>query len=108
MANLNVPPCSRFSGGRIVGFGAADVMVAKGVAVGSEVSFDLAVGVGCAVCTVTVGSSCCVVLTTVGGIDGLDVWFVHCVRISPAQIRIVSEIKLLNGTKFILYSFSNR
>ena len=108
MANLNVPPCSRFSGGRIAGLGVADVMGAKGVAVGSEVSFDLAVEVGCAGCIVAVASGCCAVSTTVGAGDGSDVLFVHCVRTNAAQIRTVNDRKLLNGTNFNLYSFSDR
>ena len=108
MANLNVPPCFMFSGGRIVGLGAADVMVAKGVAVGPEVSFDLAVEVGCAGCMVAVASGCCAVSTTVGAGDGSDVLFVHCVRTNAAQIRTVNDRKLLNGTNFNLYSFSDR
>ena len=83
----------------------ADVMVAKGVAIGSEVSFDLAVGVGC---IVAVASGCCAVSTTVGAGDGSDVLFVHCVRTNAAQIRTVNDRKLLNGTNFNLYSFSDR
>ena len=86
----------------------ADVMVAKGVAIGSEVSFDLAVGVGCAGCIVAVASGCCAVSTTVGVGDGSDVLFVHCVRTNAAQIRTVNDRKLLNGTNFNLYSFSDR
>ena len=108
MANFNVPPRSRFLGGRIAGLGAADVMVAKGVAVGSEVSFDLAVEVGCAGCIVAVASGCCAVSITVGAVDGSGVLFVHCVRTSAAQIRTASDRKLLNGTSFNLYSFSER
>ena len=86
----------------------ADVMVAKSVAIGSEVSFDLAVGVGCAGCIVAVASGCCAVSTTVGAGDGSDVLFVHCVRTNAAQIRTVNDRKLLNGTNFNLYSFSDR
>ena len=52
-------------------------MVAKGVAVGSEVSFDSAVGVGCAGCTVVVGSGCCAVSTTSVGFDASGVSFAH-------------------------------
>jgi len=83
-------------------------MAAKGVDVGSEVSFDLAVGFGCVGCTVVVGPGCCAVSTTVGAVDGSGVSFVHCVRTSAAQIRTASDRKLLNGTNFNLYSFSDR
>ncbi len=83
-------------------------MLAKGVAVGSEVSFDLAVGVGCAGCTVVVGLGCCAVSTTVGAVDVSGVLFVHCIRTSAAHIRTVSDRELLKGTNFNLYSFSDR
>ena len=86
----------------------ADVMVAKGVAIGSEVSFDLAVGVGCAGCIVAVVSGCCAISTTAVGSGLSGVSFVHCVRTSAAQSRTASDRKLLSGTNFNLYSFSDR
>ena len=91
-----------------MGFGVADLIVAKGVAVGPEVSFDLAVGVGFDGCIVAVGSGCCAVSTTAGAVDGSGVSFAHCVRTSAAQIRTASDRKLLNVTNFNLYSFSDR
>ena len=91
-----------------MGLGAADLMVVKGVAVGPEVSFDLAVEVGCAGCTVVVGSGCCAVSATAVGFDVSGVSFAHCVRTRAAQIRTASDRKLLNSTNFNLYSFSDR
>ena len=73
---------------------AAEAMVAKGIGVGSEESFDLLVGAGC---TVEVGSGYWTFSTAVGTGDGSGVLVVHWVRTRAVQIRTVSSSKLRTG-----------
>ena len=82
----------------------AEVIVAKGIGVGSE-SFDLLVGDGC---TVEVGSGYWAVSATVGTGDGSGGFVVHWVRTRVAQIRTVSSVKLRNGSIRQANSFSER
>ena len=83
----------------------AEVIVAKGIGVGSEENFDLLVGAGC---TVEVGSGYWIVSATVGTGDGSGVLAVHWVRTRVAQIRTVSSVKLRNGSVRGANSFSER
>ena len=83
---------------------ATEVMVVKGIGVGSE-SFDLLVGAGC---TVEVGSGYWTVSATVGTGDGSGGFVVHWVRTRVAQIRTVSSVKLRNGSVRGANSFSER
>ena len=84
---------------------AAEVMVAKGIGVGSEESFDLLVGAGC---TVEVGSGYWTFSTAVGTGDGSGVLAVHWVRTRVAQIRTVSSGKLRTGRTRAANGFSER
>ena len=83
---------------------AAEVMVAKGIGVGSE-SFVLLVGAGC---TVEVGSGYWTVSATVGTGDGSGDFAVHWIRTRVAQVRTVSSVKLCNGSVRRANSFSER
>ena len=87
-----------------MGGDAAEVMVAKGIGVGSE-SFDLLVGDGC---TVEVGSGYWTVSAVEGTGDGSGDFAVHWVRTRVAQIRTVSSVKLRNGSVRGANSFSER
>lgn len=84
---------------------ATEAMVAKGIGVGSEESFDLLVGAGC---TVEVGSGYWTVSATVGTGDASGDFAAHWVRTRVAQIRTVSSVKLRNGSIRQANSFSER